>query len=134
MKVKQKSSGFLKIGALKFFHYMLIIAPLAVIHLISSWKIKLFNHSQATVVVISTPVSGADPGEGHRGQMTPPSKTCQGSQKLMYWYDSNEFKLSFLYFCKIKTIAITFKNLHLPHPLHHAQGVVQWGWIGWLAT
>ena len=73
-------------------------------------------------------VAGADPGEGHRGQMTP-SKTCQGSQKLMYWYDSNGFKLSFLYFCKIKTIAITFKNLHLPHPLLHAQGVVhgQWG-------
>ena len=73
--------------------------------------------------------AGADPGEGHRGQMTPPSKTCQGSQKLMYWYDSNGFKLSFLYFCKIKTIAITFKNLHLPHPLLHAQGVVhgQWG-------
>ena len=45
--------------------------------------------------------SGADPGEGHRGQMTPPSETCQGSQKMMYWYDSNGFKLSFLYFYKI---------------------------------
>ena len=24
--------------------------------------------------------SGADPGEGHRGHMTPPSEPCQGSQ------------------------------------------------------
>ena len=59
--------------------------------------------------------------------MTPPSETCQGSQKMMYWYDSNGFKLSFLHFCKIKTIAITLKNLHPPHSLLHAQGVVQWG-------
>ena len=26
--------------------------------------------------------AGADPGEGHRGQMTPPSEPCQGSQKM----------------------------------------------------
>ena len=47
---------------------------------------------------------GANPGEGHRGQMTPPSEPCQGSQKMMYWYENNELKLSFLYFYKIKTI------------------------------
>ena len=53
---------------------------------------------------IHTYVPGADPGEGHRGQMTPPSEPCQGSQKMMYWYENNEFKLSFLHFYKIKTI------------------------------
>ena len=36
--------------------------------------------------------------------------------------------MSFLYFYEIKTITyIPFKNLHPPHSLFHAQGVVQWG-------
>ena len=56
------------------------------------------------IIIILAIISGADPGEGHRGQMTPPSEPCQGSQKMMYWYENNEFKLSFLYFYKIKTI------------------------------
>ena len=41
--------------------------------------------------------SGADPGEGHRGQMSPPTEPCQGSQKMMSWYQNSEFRLSFLY-------------------------------------
>ena len=64
-------------------------------------------------------VTGADPGEGHSSQITPPSEPCQGSQKMTYWYEKMSFKLSFLYFYKIKAIYI-LKNLHPPHPLLHA--------------
>ena len=36
--------------------YKIITYPLAVIYLISSWNIKLFNHSPARVVVMGRPV------------------------------------------------------------------------------
>ena len=39
---------------------------------------------------------GADPGEGHRGQMIPLSEPYLGNQKMMYWYENNEFKLSYI--------------------------------------
>ena len=61
--------------------------------------------------------TGAVPGEGHRGQMTPPSEPCQGSQKMMYWYEKMSFKLLFLYFYKIKTICILkICTHHTPAP------------------
>ena len=39
---------------------------------------------------------GADPGEGHRGQMIPLFEPYLGNQKMMYWYENNEFKLSYI--------------------------------------
>ena len=49
------------------------------------------------------PIAGTDPGEGHRGQMTP-FRIMSGKPKMMYWYENIEFKLLFLNFYKIKTI------------------------------
>ena len=61
--------------------------------------------------------AGADPGEGHRGQMTPPSETYQASQKMMYLYENNEFKLSFQYFYKTKTVyPLRICTHHTPAP------------------
>ena len=75
-------------------------------------------------------ISGADPGEGHRGQMTPPSEPCQGSQKMMYWYEKMSFKLLFLYFYKIKTICILkICTHHTPCSMHRVWS--SGGWIGW---
>ena len=78
-------------------------------------------------------LAGADPGEGHSGQMTPPSEPCQGSQKMMYWYEKMSFKLSFLYFYKIKAIYILkICTHHTPCSMHRVWS--SGGWIGWLAT
>ena len=64
-------------------------------------------------------LAGADPGEGHRGQMTPPSETYQGSQKMMYLYENNEFKLPFQYFYKIKTVYfLRICTHHTPCSMH----------------
>ena len=68
---------------------------------------------------ISSHKSGADLGEGHRGQMTPPSETYQGSQKMMYLYENNEFKLSYQYFYKIKTVyLLRICTHHTPCSMH----------------
>ena len=75
-------------------------------------------------------LAGADPGEGHRGQMTPPSETYQGSQKMMYLYENNEFKLSFQYFYKIKTVyLLRIFTHHTPCSMHRV-----WSSGGWTAT
>ena len=59
---------------------------------------------------------GADPGEGHRGQTSEP---YLGSQKIMYLYENNEFKLSFLYFYRIKTVyLLRICTHHTPCSMH----------------
>ena len=91
---------------------------------------KNSNKFYVTVMIGNSPEphgAGADPGEGHRGQMTPPSEPCQISQKMMYWYEKMSFKLLFLYFYKIKTICILKICTHHIPCSTNAQGVVQWG-------
>ena len=62
---------------------------------------------------------GVDPGEGHRGQMTPPSEPYLGNQKMMYWYESKLF----LYFYKIKQHSYPLRTI-----THHTPCSMQRMW------
>ena len=96
VEIYRDDKGIVVLQFLKISHPSVIPGRIYDFSKVKKWMCELYTFSQIRSYMYNNYTPGADPGEGHRGQMTPPSEPCQGSQKIMYLYENNEFKLSFL--------------------------------------